>query len=271
MDERLKSLYWQIRKLEGGVVVAFSGGIDSALLLRTCADLLGDRVLAVTADSPSFPETDRRDAKRLAQEFGVRQLVVQTNEMQNESYRKNGLDRCYHCKHTLFETLRPIAARLGLRHLAFGANLDDQADFRPGHRAAQEFHVHAPLHEAGLSKQDVRELSRQLGISIWDKPGSACLSSRVPFGTAIDARTLNRIEAAESVLRRMGYTQCRVRHYGETARLEFVGEQIAQAAGRDRAEIERQLIGLGYREVVVDPAGYRSGSLNPPRVMNTRT
>ncbi|MFH0947369.1 MAG: ATP-dependent sacrificial sulfur transferase LarE [Planctomycetota bacterium] len=263
MDDRLSRLNDRILQFDQGVVVAFSGGVDSALLLRVSVEQLGDRALAVTAESPSFPEQDRRDAVRLAREFGTELHLVQTQEMDNDLYRRNEPDRCYHCKLTLFECLRSLALERGFQDLAFGANKDDEADFRPGHLAARELKVHAPLLEVGLTKVDVRELARDLGISVWNKPASACLSSRVPFGTPIDRAALLQIDSAESLLRRLGYAQCRVRHHGETARIELPPGEIVRAAGEDRERIQRGLEEIGFRYVTVDLAGYRSGSLNP--------
>lgn len=264
MVDKLTRLNERIRRFEQGVVVAFSGGVDSALLLKVCVEQLGDRALAVTAESPSFPEQDRRDAVRLAREFGTELHLVRTREMENDLYRRNESDRCYHCKFTLFECLRSLAVERGYGDLAFGANKDDEADFRPGHLAAKELQVHAPLLEVGLTKLDVRELARDLGISVWNKPASACLSSRVPFGTPIDQTLLAQIDSAETLLRQLGYAQCRVRHHGETARIELPPDEIARAAGSDRERIQAGFHELGFRFVTIDLAGYRSGSMNPP-------
>lgn len=263
MSERLAELEGAVRKLTGGVVVAFSGGVDSALLLKVCVDQLGDRVLAVTADSASLPDHDRRDALELARTLGVRHLMVATGELEDPRYRKNDRDRCYFCKQALFDVLRRIADEQGLPNLVFGANLDDDGDFRPGHRAAAEAFVLAPLQEIGLSKNEVRELALELGLSVWDKPASACLASRIPHGTEVRAELLDRVQAAEAFLRERGYRQCRVRDHGDTARLELLAEDLGRAVGEDRQPITERLTRLGYRFVSVDLAGYRSGSLNP--------
>lgn len=257
--ERLRAA---VRRLEGGVVVAFSGGVDSAVLLKVCVDELGPAVLAATADSASYPAHDRADAARLAAAFGVEHRFVATGEVDDARYRENGPDRCYLCKHELFETLLPIARASGLAHLAFGANAEDADDFRPGHRAAAEFQVKAPLLEAGLSKDAVRGIARRLGIDVWDKPASACLSSRVPFGTLIDPALLRRIEAAETHLRELGFRQCRVRHHGDVARVELEVADLARAAGPLRERIAGRLLALGWLHVALDLVGYRSGSLN---------
>lgn len=265
IDTKERELRAVVRSLEGGVLVAFSGGVDSALLLTICAQELGARVLAVTADSPSFPDRDRKDARDLVRELGVAHVIVETREFDDERYRKNDANRCYFCKHSLFETLTPIARSSGLAHLAFGANRDDESDHRPGHRAAAEFAVRAPLLEAGLTKSDIRAIARRNGLSIWNKPGSACLASRIPHGTAIDPETLARIDAAESFLRALGIGQVRLRHHDDVARLEVDPESMAGALER-RGEIVAELTRLGWRHVALDLAGYRTGSLNPLRV-----
>lgn len=250
-----------VRGLEGGVVVAFSGGVDSALLLMICAQELGTKVIAATAESPSFPEQDRRDARRIARELGVVQVVVETSEIDDPRYRVNDPMRCYFCKHSLFETLTPLARSSGLSHLAFGANLDDSGDYRPGHQAAKEFSVRAPLLEAGFTKQDIRALGRRLGLSIADKPASACLASRVPYGTAIDPAILHRIDLAEEHLRSLGLSQLRVRHHGDVARIE-IGRDEFPTAVAVRDAIDAKLKELGWLYVALDLGGYQSGSMN---------
>lgn len=261
LDGRLAELRARVRTLSGGVVVALSGGVDSALLLKVCFDELGDAVLAVTADSPSLPNHDRDDARALVAALGVRHRFVATNEMDDERYRRNAADRCYFCKHTLFEALEPIARESGLRFLAYGANKDDEGDFRPGHRAAREFEVRAPLLECGLRKGEVRAIAKGLGLAAWDKPASACLASRIPYGTPIDPRVLARIDAAEASLRALGFRQLRVRHHGDVARLEVDPAEVGRALEL-RATIARQLRELGWVHAALDLEGYRQGSLN---------
>jgi len=251
-----------VRRLEGGAVVAFSGGVDSAVLLAVCKEQLGDRVLAVTADSPSLPAHDRADATRLAIEFAVEHRFVPTEELTDERYRKNDSERCYFCKFALFDTLAPLAAESGLKHLAFGANVDDDGDYRPGHRAAREFAVAAPIRDAGLGKDDVRIVARRLGLDIWDKPASACLASRVAYGTAIEPSVLARIDDAERFLRDAGYRTVRVRHHGDVARIELAPEDLPRAVTSDRTAIEEKFRSLGWLHIGVDLAGYRSGSMN---------
>ncbi|MCC7169309.1 MAG: ATP-dependent sacrificial sulfur transferase LarE [Planctomycetes bacterium] len=260
--ERLDRARELVRELRGGVVVAFSGGVDSALLLRLFADALPGRVLAVTADSESYPDVDRTDAIAFARSLGVPHLFVRTHELENEAYRKNDANRCYFCKRSLFETLAPLARERGLDHLAFGANADDEGDFRPGHRAAHEFAVRAPLLDAGLTKADVRAASRELGLTLWDKPASACLASRIPYGTAIDETMLRQVEHAETALRALGLRQVRVRHHGDVARIELGAGELERALAELRAQIVAGVRAAGFAWVTLDLDGYVHGSLN---------
>ena len=254
----------EIIRASGPMVVGFSGGSDSALLLKAAADALGDGVLAVTAVSPSLPASELDDAKALAAELGVRHRLVESHEMEEEGYRENSPRRCYFCKAELFRILSDEARRESFQRIAFGAITDDLGDFRPGMNAAKEAGALAPLLDASISKADVREISRHLGIRTWNKPASACLSSRVPFGTRIEPEILARVEAAEAVLHSEGLRQVRVRHHGEIARIECVPEQMDRLmeAGR-RKRIDDSFRQLGYRFVSVDLRGYRTGSLNP--------
>ncbi len=251
------------------VLVAFSGGADSALLLRAAHDVLGDRAIGAIAVSETIPEAEVADALALAQEIGIDLRMVHTNEMQREGFRANGPDRCYHCKQELFTTLAPLATGLGLAWVAYGANEDDLGDYRPGQQAAREWHARAPLQEAKLTKQEVRALSRRLHLRTWNKPAMACLSSRIPHGTAIDVDTLRRIEAAERILRLQGFEQVRVRTHGEIARLEVMPDDLPRLiAPAVRARLAEQLHGLGYRFVTLDLDGFRSGSMNPVQPSN---
>ena len=248
-----------------GVVVAFSGGVDSAALLHACARVLGARVLAVTADSPSLPRAELEDAVRLAGSMGTRHLVLETAErLSRPDYRRNAGDRCFHCKSELFDV---IDDRLRGRAEAewpvlYGAIVDDAGDHRPGARAAAERGVLAPLADAGLGKDDVRRYCRDQGVAAADKPASACLASRVPYGTPIDAELLAKVEAAEAVVRDLGYRQFRVRHHGDVARVELEPEDLPRAVGMDREAIVEGVRRVGYRYVALDLVGYRTGSLN---------
>jgi uncharacterized protein len=246
-----------------GVVVAFSGGVDSTLLARAAHDALGGRALLVTADSETYPTRELAEARRLAAELGMRHLVVQTRELENPDYARNPLNRCFFCKEELFTTLAPIAEREGSLTLVYGANMDDLGDHRPGMQSAKQRGVRAPMIEAELTKAEIRELSRALGLSTWDKPSFACLSSRFQYGDRITADKLRQVDAAEEIVRSLGFRQFRVRHHDRLARLEIPREEIARLweDGRDRIILER-FRQLGYTYVAVDLAGFVSGSAN---------
>jgi len=249
----------------GTVAVAFSGGADSTLLLAVALRALGpERVLAVTADSPTLPRSELGETRALAAELGARHLIIATEELADEGYAANTPDRCYYCKQELFERMRAVATAEGLEHLAYGATADDLGDHRPGMRAAREAGARAPLLEAGLTKADVRRLSHALGLRTWDKPAMACLSSRFPYGTRITAGGLGRVEAAEDLLRReLGFRQVRVRDVDGSARIEIEPAELGRLiADPVRERVVETFKALGYRYVTVDLQGYRSGSLN---------
>lgn len=246
----------------GAVIVAFSGGVDSTLVTAVAADVLDSRAIAVTGRSPSLPASEFDEAMVLAAKIGVAHRVIDTQELTREEYVANAGDRCYHCKSELYGALHSLA----IEHRAVvvnGTNIDDLGDYRPGLKAAREYGVESPLVEAGLGKADIRALSRKLNLPTWDKPAMACLASRIPPGTAVTIELLEQVEAAEAFLRTLGLREVRVRHHGEIARIETDADGIDLAIGQ-RELIETRIRGLGYRFVVLDLGGFRSGSLNPP-------
>ena len=246
----------------GAVVVAYSGGVDSAYLACVAQRTLGARAWAVTAESPSYPEHHRALAARIAREFGLHHEVIRTSELEQPEYRANPTNRCYYCKHELYTQLSRLAAD---RHaiVVDGSNADDRGDYRPGRQAAREFGVRSPLDEVDLAKDEIRELSRRAGLSTWDEPASACLSSRIPYHTEVTDEKLRIIERAEEALRRLGFRVCRVRHHDELARVEIGRDEMAAALEPEmRAAIVRALKAAGYRYVTLDLQGYRTGSLN---------
>ena len=246
----------------GAVIVAFSGGVDSTLVAAVAAAVLGTRAIAVTGRSPSLPASEYDEALALATKIGVAHRVIDTQELIRDGYVANAGDRCYHCKSELYEALRPLAIERDAV-VVNGTNIDDLDDYRPGLKAAREYGVESPLVEARLGKAEVRALSRRLNLSTWDKPAMACLASRIPPGTAVTIELLEQVEAAEAFLRTLGMREVRVRHHGEIARIETDADGIDLAIAQ-RKLIETRLRRLGYRFVVLDLGGFRSGSLNPP-------
>ena len=247
----------------GSVLVAFSGGVDSAYLAWAANTVLGPKALSVTADSPSYPRRHREVAVRLAREFDLRHEIIRTEEMERPEYRANPANRCYYCKHELYTRLAALAAARGVRTVVDGNNADDRGDYRPGGQAAREFGVRSPLDEADLGKADIRELARRAGLPVWDEPASACLSSRIPYDHEVTDDKLRMIERAEEVLHDLGFRVCRVRHHESVARLEIAREEMARALDPDiSAAIVRELKAVGYRFVTLDLQGYRTGSLN---------
>jgi uncharacterized protein len=245
----------------GRAVVAFSGGADSALVARVATDVLGPhRVLCATAVSPSLAPEELADCRALAQEWGLRWRAVSTSELEDPAYVSNDSDRCYHCKASLLSALTPLASAEAAVVL-LGVNLDDLGDHRPGQRAAAERGARFPLVSAGLTKDDVRGVSRQLGLRTWDKPAAACLASRLPYGTPVTLRTLTTVAEAESALRVLGFGQLRVRHYGDLARIELPEAELAEAVRR-RHDVVAAVRAAGHRYVTLDLEGFRSGNLN---------
>ncbi len=249
----------------GSAVVAFSGGVDSSLVAAVAARALGTRALAVTAVSPAVAAGELEGAQRVARAIGICHETIATDELAREGYRKNGRDRCYFCKTELYYALAEIARRRGFAVLLSGANADDAADWRPGLRAAAEHGVRHPLLELGVRKADVRKLARRLRLPSAEKPASPCLASRIPYGTAVEAETLARIDRAEAAVRALGFPVLRVRHHGILGRLEVASEDLGRALGRE-VEIKAAIQAAGYAHAVIDPVPFRSGRLNmaPP-------
>jgi pyridinium-3,5-biscarboxylic acid mononucleotide sulfurtransferase len=255
LHERLKSL--------GSLLVAYSGGTDSAYLAYAAHRALGERMLAVIADSPSLPRKELADALAFAERHGIPVRVLQTQELQKPEYARNDAQRCFHCKSELFTQMEEARQRLGFEHLAYGMNLDDRGEFRPGQKAAELHGALAPLVDAGLSKQEIRTLAREAGLSLADKPASACLSSRIEYGRTVTAENLAQVERAEEALHALGFMQVRVRHHGDLARIEIARGDLSRALTLNMLDaMTEALRGAGFLYVTLDTQGYRSGSMN---------
>lgn len=243
------------------VLVAYSGGVDSSLLLKLALDELGERAVAVLASSPAYPESEQKEARELARTLGAKLVEVSTSEVELDAYRRNNPDRCFHCKEELFETLEPEQRKLGLNYIAYGATADDGDDHRPGHGSAVRRGIRFPLLEAGMGKAEIRASARRLGLRNWNKPSFACLSSRIPHGTEVTVEALRQIEAAEAAIKALGFMQVRVRHHDDVARIEVEPEEIARLVS-EREHVVSALRSAGYKFVSLDLEGYATGSLN---------
>ncbi len=245
------------------VIVAYSGGTDSAYLAWAAHQALGSDAVAITADSPSIPESHKRDAAEFARECGFRHEFIDTYEFDNPEYTKNDPNRCFHCKDELFNRLDEIAAERGLANIVYGVNADDLGDYRPGQNAAKIHQVKAPLVEAGLNKAEIRELSRMAGLSTWDRPAAACLSSRIPYGTPVTLENIKTVERGEEEIKTLGFRQFRVRFHGELVRIEIAKDEMERALTLDMAQAFSAIFKpLGFHYVTIDLEGYRQGSLN---------
>ena len=262
IDEKWDQLRSLLREM-GLAVLAYSGGVDSSVLLRAASEVLGPNLIAVTAISETYPPAELEPAKRFAASLGVRHRILTTEELTRDEFSRNAPDRCYHCKQELFGKLRQIADAEGITYILDGSNIDDLRDYRPGSKAAGDFSVRSPLAEAGLSKQEIRDLARRMDMPMWDKPSLACLSSRIPYGTPITRDLLKNIQAAEDAIRSLGIRQVRVRHHGETARIEVERDDLVRLVAKDvRQRIVDVFKELGYVYICLDLEGYRTGSLN---------
>ncbi len=262
LDQKLAALRSYVRSL-GSVLVAYSGGVDSGLLAWVAHQELGDAMLAVLADSPSLARAQKRDALSFAEEHSIPLTVLNTAEMDNPDYIRNDGARCFHCKDELFNVMEQFRQRTQHKTIAYGVNLDDQGDYRPGQRAAQQHGVAAPLLQAGLTKEEVRCLARHAGLRIWDKPASPCLSSRIEYGRAVTPEALAMVERGEEALRELGFEQFRVRHHGDIVRIEIAAGELQRAMNPQMsAEFTRIFKALGFKYVTLDLEGFRSGSMN---------
>ncbi len=272
-EVKLRILQDQLRSLSG-LMVAYSGGVDSAFLAAIAHRVLGSSMLAVLADSSSLARRDMEQAEAFAREQGIPLRIIHTGELDKPEYQRNDADRCFHCKTELFESMEALATELGMTHIAYGMNVDDTRDFRPGQRAARQHHVIAPLADAGLTKQEIRALAKAAGYTLWDRPAAPCLSSRVEYGRPVTREVLEQVERSEESLRRLGFREFRVRHHGELARVEIARTELPRALAMDMLDtITADLRSAGFKYVTLDTAGFRSGSMNailPAEILSRR-
>jgi uncharacterized protein len=262
LKEKERKLFAILGRM-GRVMVAYSGGTDSAYLAWAAARVLGENAVAITADSASIPESHKRDAEALARDFGFRHEYIETREFENPDYAQNNPDRCFHCKDELFTRLEEVGRERGIEHIVYGVNVDDLGDYRPGQNAAKSHEVRSPLVEADLRKVEIRELSRIAGLPTWNRPASACLSSRFPYGTPVTKENVKRVEDGEEAIKALGFRQFRVRFHGELARIEIAPDEMAKALTPEMARKFVEIFKpLGFHYVALDLEGYRQGSLN---------
>lgn len=266
LDEETRAKYQRLQDILGemeSVLVAYSGGVDSALLLKVARDVLGERAMGAIAASPAYAAEETEEAVAVARQMGIPLLTLETHELEDERYLANDVNRCYFCKTELFTQLEPLAKQHHLRYIAYGVNLDDDGDFRPGQRAAREFGVRGPLKEAGMGKREIRAVAKMLGVPVWDKPAMACFSSRIPYGSRVDIASLNKVYRAEKALRELGFRQVRVRHHERIARIEVERSELPRLIDEEISrQVTRSLRDIGYLYVTVDLQGYRTGSMN---------